>query len=73
MHNEYRLTPDKIKIKREMMPEYQLKIADLYNISIGKKTLHNFFDKNRMRCIMKLTTLFKTRIKTKINTSYIRI
>ena len=56
-----------------MMPEYQLKIADLYNISIGKKTLHNFFDKNRMCCIMKLTTLFKTRIKTKINASYIRI
>ena len=27
--------PDKIEIKRDMLSEYQLKIADLYNIPIG--------------------------------------
>ena len=32
-----------------MLSEYQLKIADLYNISIGnvKKLVHNFFDKEK--------------------------
>ena len=29
------LAPDKIEIKREMLFEYQLKIADLCNIPIG--------------------------------------
>ena len=47
LHNDFPLTPDKIEIKREMLSEYQLKIADLYNIPIGnvKKLLPNFFDK----------------------------
>ena len=34
-HNDYPLAPDKIEIKREMFPNYQLKIADPYNIPIG--------------------------------------
>ena len=29
------LAPDKIEISREMLSDYQLKIADLYNIPIG--------------------------------------
>ena len=29
LHNNYPLAPDKIEIKREMLSEYQLKIADL--------------------------------------------
>ena len=29
LHNDYHLAPDKIEIKREMLSEYQLKIADL--------------------------------------------
>ena len=39
--------PDKIEIKRELLSEYQLKIAVLYNIPIGnvKKFVPNFFDK----------------------------
>ena len=43
--NDYPLAPDKIEIKREMLSEYQLKIADLYNIPIGniKKLMRNFF------------------------------
>ena len=47
LHNDFPLTPDKIEIKREMLSEYQLKIADLYNIPIGnvKKLLPNFIDK----------------------------
>ena len=46
-YNDYPLAPDKIKIKREILSEYQLKIADLYNISIGniKRLVSNFFDK----------------------------
>ena len=32
LHDYY---PDKIEIKRKMLSDYQLKIADLYNISIG--------------------------------------
>ena len=35
LHNDYSLAPDKIEIKREMLSNYQLKNADLYNILIG--------------------------------------
>ena len=49
LHNDYPLAPDKIEIKRERLSEYQLKIADLYNIPIGnvKKLVPNFFDKEK--------------------------
>ena len=45
----YSLTPDKIEIKREMLSNYQLMIADFYNISIGndKKFVPNAFDKKK--------------------------
>ena len=36
LHNDYTLAPDKITTKREMLSDYQLKFADLYNASIGK-------------------------------------
>ena len=52
-----------------MLPEYQLKIAHLYNISIG-----NFSDKKKLcASLRKLLTFPQTRIKTKRNTSHIRI
>ena len=37
-------------MKREMLSEYQLKIADLHNIPIGKvkKLVPNFFDKKKI-------------------------
>ena len=40
------MSPDKIESKKEM-PNYQLKIADFYNIPIGNvtKLVPNFFDK----------------------------
>ena len=43
LHNTCPLAPDKREIKREMLSDYKLKIADLYNISIGnvKKIVHN--------------------------------
>ena len=49
LHNDYPLAPVKIEIKREMLSDNQLKIADLYNICIGnvKKLVHNFFDKEK--------------------------
>ena len=35
LHNYFPLAPDKIDLKREMLFEYQLKIAELYNILIS--------------------------------------
>ena len=32
MHNNYPLAPDEIEIEREMLPNYQIKFADFYNI-----------------------------------------
>ena len=47
IHNDYPLPPYKVDIKREY--EYQLKVADLYNIPIdnAKKLVPNFFDKEK--------------------------
>ena len=49
LHNDYPLTPDKIEIKRDMLSNYQLKVADPYNIPIGnvKKLVPNLFDKEK--------------------------
>ena len=49
LHNDYRLAPDKIEIKREMLSDYRLKIADHYNIPIGnvKKIVPNLFNKEK--------------------------
>ena len=49
LHNDYYLVPDKIKFEREILSDSQLKIANLYNISIGnvKKFVTNFFDKEK--------------------------
>ena len=49
LHNDYPLAPDKIEIKSEMLPDCQLKIADLYNIPIGsvKKLVPNLLVKEK--------------------------
>ena len=49
LHNDYHLAPDKIEMKGEMLPDYQLKIANLNNIPIVtvKKLLPNFFHKEK--------------------------
>ena len=49
LHNDYPLAPDKIEIKREMLSEDQLKIADFYSIPIGnlKKLVPKGFDKEK--------------------------
>ena len=48
-HNDYTLAPYKTEIRREMLSEYQLKIANLCNIPTGnvRKLLPNFFDKEK--------------------------
>ena len=48
-HIDYPLAPDKIEIKREMLSNYQLKIADHYIIPISnvKKLVPNFFNKEK--------------------------
>ena len=45
LHKNYPLASDRIEIKREMLSEYQLKIADLYSFPIGnvKKLVPIFF------------------------------
>ena len=47
--NNYPLTPDKIKIKREIMSDFRIKIADLHNIPISnvKKLVSNVFDEEK--------------------------
>ena len=47
LHNNYPLAPDKIEIKREMLSNYQLKIADPYSIPTGnvQKLVPNLFKK----------------------------
>ena len=35
LHNDYSLAADRIEVKRDMLSDYQLKIADFYNIPIG--------------------------------------
>ena len=49
LHSDYPLAPDKNEIKREMLSEYQLKVADHYKIPISnvKKLVPNFFDKEK--------------------------
>ena len=49
LHNDYPLVPYKIEIKREMLPDDQLKITDHYKIPIGnvKKLMSNIFDKEK--------------------------
>ena len=46
LQNDYPLAPVKIEIKREMLSNYQLKIADRYKILTGndKKLMSNLFD-----------------------------
>ena len=59
-----------------MLSEYQLKIADLYNIPIGnvKKLLPNFFDKEKYLLHYENLQLYlRLRLKLKKNTSRIRI
>ena len=56
LHNDYPLAPDKIEIKREILPNYKLKIADFYNIPICnmlKNRCLSFLIKNIMCFITK--------------------
>ena len=47
LNTDYPLAPNKIELKREILSDYQLNIANLYNIPISnvKKLRSNFFDK----------------------------
>ena len=74
LHSDYSLTPDKIDIQREMLSNYQLKIADLYNIRIGsvKKLVSIFLDKEKYVIHYKNLQLYlRLRLKLKkFNQSY---
>ena len=72
--NDYPLAPDKIEIKKKILSEYQLKIADLYNIRIGnvKKLVPKFFDKEKyVLYYQNLQLYLRRRLKLKKNTSRI--
>ena len=49
LRNDYLLAPGIIKIKKEILSQYQLKVSDPYNIPIGNvnKLVPDFFDKER--------------------------
>ena len=66
-HNYYPLAPDKIETKREMLPDYQLKIADHYNVPISnvKKLVPNFFDKEKCVIHYENLQLYLTRLTWK--------
>ena len=69
LHIDYRLVPDEIEIKRELLSNYQLNVAEFYNIPIGnaKNLVPNFFDKGK--CVIHYgnlqLTFLENRIKTK--------
>ena len=49
LNYDYPLVPYKVGIKNEISSDYQLKIADFYNINIGgaQKLMPNVFDRER--------------------------
>ena len=49
LHNDYLLAPGIIKIKKEILSEYELKVSDPCNTPIGnvKELVPNFFDKEK--------------------------
>ena len=73
LRNDYLLAPDKIEIKRELLSEYQQKIANLYNIPIGNviKLAPNFFTKERYVLYYKNSQLYlRLGLKLKKNIAY---
>ena len=75
LNDDYPFAPISNRIKREMLSEYQLKIADLYNISIGniKKLVPNVFDKEKYVIHYgNLQPYLRLGLKRKKNTSRIR-
>ena len=64
LYSDYPLAPDRIEIKRKMLSDYQLKIADHYNIPIGneKKLVLQCLIKKNIWFIMKNSSF--TWIKT---------
>ena len=65
IHNDYLLAPDKIEIKRQMLSEYQLKVADLYKTPIDnvKKLVPIFFD--REKYVLYYATFLEARNRSK--------
>ena len=60
MYNYYPLAPGKLEIKKEMLPDFQLKVADEHIISIGnvKKLVPNFLGKEKYVLYNKILQLY---------------
>lgn len=66
--HDYPSAPRKLEIKREILSDYQLKVADDYNISIGndEKLISKFFKKeNHVRHCKNLQLYVRLGIKIK--------
>lgn len=67
LHNDYPLTPDKLEINKEMLPDYQFKNVDEYKMLVSfKKIAPNFIDKEKQ--VLKYTNFqlyLKLALKTK--------
>ena len=72
LHNDYALAPEKLELKKEMLSNYELKIADFYNIPIGniKKLVTNVFDKDNYVLHYQNLQLYLRTIKLKKYTVY---
>ena len=59
LHNDYPLAPGKIEIERERLSNYQLRIADVYNIPVGNfKTLVSNSLNKKNECFIMTTYNF---------------
>ena len=66
LHNDYPLAADKIEVKKEMLSEYQLKIADLYSILISNVNMlvSNYFEEEKYYENLQLYLRLGLKIKT---------
>ena len=60
LNYDYPLVPYKVGIENEILSDYQLKIADFYNINSGgaTKLMPNVFDRERGMCFSMKTCNF---------------
>ena len=52
LHINFPLAPDKTEIKRELLSDYQLKIADLYNTPIAKAKYVIHYEKLQLKIMI---------------------
>ena len=66
LHNDYPLAPDKLKIKREMLLDHQLKIADDYISNGNVKKINFYLIRQKLYAFHYKNLQFYLRIRLKI-------